>query len=403
MKKSLLVIFLFGASIITFAQESLQFSGQIRPRYIIDGRDFNSNTSLSTFGEMRSRLAAEFTPTDDLTAFFQIQDSRTFGTEPGTISNTGNLDIHQAYIQVNRLFDLPVNLKAGRMEASYGTERIMARNNWNNIGRSFDGVTLQIDFCTVCDTKLDLFAFRIVESGLPEDTLDENLIGAFAELQFLKGHKLQPFAIYRNSNRTSYPFNAFSVGTYLVGDIGGFSHSVEFIYQFGEEINDGPKTLAAFFAGYNADYTFKAKLKPWFGAGIDYYSGDDNLRDNEYKEFDRWFGAGHKYLGYMDYFPRNTLGVGLMDIHAKAGLKSIGKLRIKSAFHLFNSAQEYTLYNGSTSNKFGMEIDLVLTYDYNDYLDFELGGGLFMPGKIFEEQFGDDLATWFYLMAVVDL
>ncbi len=385
------------------AQETFELSGQIRPRFILDNKDFNGSTDFNSFGEMRTRVGVKFTPSDDLILFFQPQDTRTFGEEPSTISNTQNLDVHQAYFQVNNLFDLPVNLKAGRMEASYGTQRIMSMNNWNNVGRSFDGVTLQIDFCTPCEMKLDLFAFRVGESGMVDDSLDENVIGGFAEMKIFEDHKLQPFVIYRSSSSSSYPFNAFAAGAYLIGSINGFSHQAEFISQFGDEREDGPQSLSAFFFGYNASYTFNAELKPWLGGGIDYYSGDDDLTDNEYKEFNRWFGAGHKYLGYMDYFPQNTFGIGLMDLHIKAGLKLIDKLNIKSALHIFNSAEDYTLADNSKSNKFGTEFDIVLTYDYNDYLDFEIGGGLFLPGKIFEENLGKDNSTWFYMMAVVDL
>ena len=403
MKKIVSLILLVLVPILNFAQENLEFSAQLRPRLILDNKDFNSKTDFNSFSEMRTRVGVKFTPSDDLVLFFQPQDSRVFGTEPGTVSNTGNLDVHQAYFQVNDLFDLPVNLKAGRMEASYGTQRIMSKNNWNNIGRSFDGVTLQIDFCTPCEMKLDLFAFRVGESGMVDDSLDENVIGAFAETKIIEGHKFQPFVVYRSSTSNSYPFNAFSVGAYLTGSIGGFSHQAEYISQFGDEREDGAQSLSAFFAGYNAKYTFNSDVKPWLGAGVDYYSGDDDLTDNEYKEFSRWFGAGHGYLGYMDYFPRNTFGTGLMDLHVKAGLTLIEKLKIKSALHLFNSAEDYTLADNSASNSFGTEVDLVLTYDYNEYLVFELGGGLFLPGEIFEENFGSDNSTWFYMMAIVDL
>ena len=276
-------------------------------------------------------------------------------------------------------------------------------NNWNNIGRSFDGVTLQIDFCTVCETKLDLFAFRVAEGGLVDDSLDENVFGAFADMQILKSHKFQPFVVYYNSASVSYPFKSFSIGAYLTGSIGEFSHQAEFITQFADAENDSSQSLSAFFVGYNAAYKFGGELKPSLSAGIDYYSGDDNLADKEYKEFNRLFGAGHKYLGYMDYFPKNTFGVGLMDLHAKMGLQPIEKLNILTALHLFNSAEDYTLADNSKSNKFGTEIDLVLTYDYNDYLDFQLGWGLFLPGKIFEEKLGPDNSSWFYIMAIVDL
>jgi len=404
MKRSIKYILLFLTIVLTIpAQENLEFSAQIRPRFIIDNKDFNSNTGYNSYGEMRTRVGVQFTPSEDFKGFFQAQDSRTFGSEPGTISNTGNVDIHQAYFQVNNLFDLPVSLKAGRMEASYGTQRIMSKNNWNNIGRAFDGITLQIDFCTVCETKLDLFAFRVAETGIVDDSLDENVLGAFADMQILKNHKFQPFVLYYNSTAASYPYNLFTIGAYLTGNIGAFSHQAEYITQFASEQEGVKKSLSAFFVGYNATYKFGGNVKPSVSAGVDYYSGDDNQADDKYKEFSRLFGAGHKYLGYMDYFPKRTFGLGLMDMHIKGGLQPAEKLNLLAALHLFNSAEDYTLVDYTTSNKFGTEIDLILTYDYNEYLDFQFGGGLFLPGKIFEEKLGKDNSTWFYMMAIVDL
>jgi hypothetical protein len=403
MKKIIFFLVILTLSSHIFSQDNLKFSAQIRPRFIIDNKDFNSYTSFESYGEMRSRFGIQFKPTKGLSLFFQVQDSRTFGEEPGTISNNKNLDVHQAYLQVNNLFNLPLNMKAGRMEAAYGTERIMSKNNWNNIGRSFDGLTLQISICTTNKSYLDLFAFRVGERGFPEDSLDENVLGIFADLQIFEGHKIQPFIVYRSSASASYPFNAFSVGTYLTGKINNFSHQAEFISQFGEERENGEQTLSVFFAGYNAAYKFNCEKQPYFSAGIDYYSGDDDLTDNKYKEFSRWFGAGHKYLGYMDYFPNNTFGIGLMDLHIKAGLLLFEKLGLNSAVHIFKSAEDFTLFNNSISSNFGTEIDVVLTYDYSTNLLFEMGGGLFLPGAIFEEKLGADNSTWFYIMAVADL
>lgn len=398
--KKVILFFLFIVAVLN-AQERLDFSAQIRPRFIIDNRDFNSNTGFHSFGEMRTRVGLSFIPNENVSAFFQIQDSRTFGEEPGTISNLKNLDLHQAYFQVNNIFELPVNLKAGRMEASYGTERIMARNNWNNIGRSFDGITLQIDLSMKCDFKLDLFAFRVAESGLPEDSLDENVLGAFAELGFIKGHKLQPFVVYYTSTSPAYPFNVYSPGVYLTGNIERFEHQAEFICQFNAGNEDIDTDLSAYMIGYNATYNFQSGVKPFLSTGIDYFSGNDGTGD-EYNEFSRLFGAGHKYLGYMDYFPKNTFGFGIMDMHIKAGMKPVDKLSLKTALHIFNSAEEAGLSSGTTSNSFGTEIDLVVNYKYNSYVTFEGGAGLFLPGEIFKERIGEDNSTWFYLMGIFD-
>ena len=401
MKKTLFFILLV-VSIIS-AQENVKFSAQIRPRYIIDNRDFNNDIALNTFGEMRTRVGMEFQTHENLSVFFQVQDSRTFGEEDGTISDLSNLDVHQAYLKVDNLFKLPVSLKAGRMEASYGTQRIMSVNNWNNIGRSFDGVTLQVDFCLECELKVDLFAFRVTESGLEDDSLDENVLGAFSELDFFEGHKLQPFIVYYSSTSASYPFNVFSPGFNLIGRIGNFDHQAEFIYQFNQGNEEADVDLSAFLVAYNATYTFDSAVKPYVSGGVDYLSGDDDLTDNEYKEFNRLFGAGHKYLGYMDLFPKNTYGVGLMDMHVKAGLKPDDKLTLRAALHIFNSAEDYELFGGSSSKSFGTEIDLTGSYKYNSYLTFEGGASLFAPGDIFKETMGEDMSTWFYLMSTVNL
>ena len=55
------------------------------------------------------------------------------------------LILHQAYFSVNKLFDLPLNLKLGRMELSYGPQRLIGAVGWHNVGRSFDGGILQLN------------------------------------------------------------------------------------------------------------------------------------------------------------------------------------------------------------------------------------------------------------------
>ncbi|MCF8430758.1 MAG: alginate export family protein [Melioribacteraceae bacterium] len=396
----LLFVLLFVATIQ--AQDLVNFSGQIRTRLILDGRDFNSSTGMNSFSEMRSRFGVKFSPRKNLSAFFQVQDSRVFGSEPATISNTANLDLHQAYFLVDNLFDLPLSLKLGRMEASYGTQRIMSKNNWNNIGRSFDGLTFSWQINND-KSKIDLFAFKLAETSKLDDLNDETLIGAFADLKFISNHDFQPFVLYRTSAAASYPFNAFAIGTYLDGTIENYFHTAEFVYQLGDEIENGPKSLNAFFVGYNLGFNFNHNLKPQLSAGIEYYSGDDNLTDNTYKEGNRWFGAGHKYYGYMDFFPSNTNGLGLADIHLKTNFSPLQKMKLQAAFHIFNSSADYTLINGSTSRNFGNEFDLVLNYKYDENVDFQIGSGLFFPGEIFKETKGNDTATWFYFMGIVNL
>jgi hypothetical protein len=64
---------------------------------------------------------------------------------PGTVTRRGSgpeadaIDLNQAYLWVGNP-SFPLSLKVGRQELSYGEERLVGVNPWNNIGRTFDAV-----------------------------------------------------------------------------------------------------------------------------------------------------------------------------------------------------------------------------------------------------------------------
>jgi len=139
--------------------------------------------------------------------------------------------------------------------------------------------------------------------------------------------------------------------------------------------------------------------------GIDYISGDDNPGDGTYGAFHTLYATNHKYYGFMDYFtnlPQHTWQLGLSDLHFGVGLKPIAQGGFTAVYHIFNSAQDYTLSDGSTSNSFGSEVDLTFKYHYNRQVLFVAGASYFTPGAIFKEKKGSDQSDWFYLMTIVN-
>src|SRR5258708_4844218 len=74
-----------------------------------------------------------------------------------------NLDLQQAFVTLGNLKELPLSLKVGRQELSYGEERLVGAYGWNNIGRVFDAakVRWKRDWLTA-----DFFVSRPV---IPED------------------------------------------------------------------------------------------------------------------------------------------------------------------------------------------------------------------------------------------
>lgn len=399
MKKTLLLITVFILASTAFAQNGLDVSAQIRARHQINNKGFNSDLSGNRFSELRTRLGLNFSPIENITGFVQLQDSRVYGTEPNTLTGIDNIDLHQAYFSVNNIFDLPFNLKLGRMELSYGPQRLIGAVGFHNVGRSFDGGVLQLKTKKI---DVDFFTAQTNESFEDGDTNDFSLFGAYGNLMIDNNYKIQPFIIgemLKGSETSRY-----TLGLYINGKVGGLSHEVEGAYQLGSAAKD--VDIAAYMFALNFKYSLKTPVEPAIGVGIDYLSGDNGQDTDKYKVFNTLYATNHKYYGFMDYFldiPNHTYGLGLMDLHVKAEVSPADKFKAALAFHMFNANEDFTLADGQTSTSFGSEMDLTLIYSYNNSVKFQGGFSLFSPGEIFKQTEGEDSATWGYIMAVVNL
>ena len=400
MKKTLFTLLIFMINLtITVAQSQIDVSAQIRPRLQMNNKDFSSDIAAENFTELRTRLGVKLSPARNISGLIQIQDSRVYGTEPSTLASTDNIDLHQAYFEVKKLFSLPINVKLGRMELSYGPQRLIGAVGWHNVGRSFDGGVIQL---TTNKVDIDFFSAQTNEERQVGDTNDFSLMGAYGNLKLSKNYKIQPFVI--GEIETGTDFNRYTIGIYINGNLGDFSHEVEGAYQLGS-INENVD-IAAFMFALNLKYNFDLPSKPAIGGGVDYLSGDDGEDPEKSKVFNTLYATNHKYYGFMDYFlniPAHTLGLGLMDVHVKAEILPFNKFKAALAFHMFNANADFTLSDGSTSTSFGSEVDLTLIYTYNSAVKFQGGFSLFSPGDIFKQTRGEDMSTWGYLMAVVNL
>ncbi len=403
MKKVTFLILLFSLIFSGFAlaQDNIKVNAQIRARSQVVDTDFNSNTAFNSFTELRSRLGVKFTPSANLTGFVQIQDSRVSGTEGGTLSDSKNLDLHQAYFNIKNIFKLPFNLKIGRMELSYGAQRLIGSVGWHNVGRSFDGSVLKL---VTKPVDIDFISARVNESGLVGDSLDQYLFSAYGNLKVVEKLNLQPFVIAEKTNRIDFTRVTIGLHVSCKDKKKAFQHELDAAYQLGTQKTD--QDISAFMAAFNLGYTFNTKIKPMLGAGVAYLSGDDGADASKYKVFNTLYATNHKFYGYMDYFlniPKHTYNLGLMDIHGKASIVPFEKFKLALAYHMFNANADYKLIDGNTSTSFGSEIDLTLAYKYSSNVKFVGGFSFFTPGDIFKETKGVDSSMWSYVMAIVNL
>jgi hypothetical protein len=404
MKKIIFIVLTltFVLNVDLAAQEKWKLSGQIRQRFEMDDKDFDSETNSNNFNLLRSRLGITFAPEEDVTAFFQVQDSRTFGEETSTLGDgsADNIDLHQGYIKIKNLFDLPVDLKAGRMEVNFGPQRLVGAVGWHNIGRSFDGVIFNL---RGKDYSVDFFNFDEVEQLEVGNTGDQNVLGAYGDFKLANSHKTQAFLIWQKRNPTE-SLSRYTLGFYANGKFGNLRHETEFAYQGGKLTSGGTELdVRALMAALNLGYT-SGNMTITLGA--DYLSGDSDPGDDKFKVFDTMYATNHKYYGHMDYFlniPVHTFGLGLLDTHAKLSVISRAKTTARAAFHLFKANQDDTIPGGSGARDFGSEIDISVSHKYTGNVSFVVGGSVFFPGKIFKERGREDTSTWIYVMSTVNL
>ena len=348
---TLIISFLFSSFVI--AQEGLKVTAQVRPRMEINNKDFNADTKANSYTYLRTRVGLQLMPAENLGGFIQFQDSRVYGENSGTLAATDNIDLHQAYFCIKKLFNLPLDLKVGRMELVYGSQRLIGAVGWHNVGRSFDGGMLTLNTKPI---SIDFVKARLNESGMAGDEEDNNLYAAYGKVKCEK-MKIQPFVISEMKKETD--FARHTLGIYLAGKMGALSHEIEAAYQMGSMSED--VDIAAYMFTANLNYKLGMSMSPVLSAGVDYLSGDDGEDETKYKVFNTLYATNHKFYGFMDYFlnlPVHTYGKGLMDMHGKLNLTMpCKKTNVGVAFHLFNSTADYTLADETTSTSFGSEID----------------------------------------------
>ena len=107
-----------------------------------------SNGVADQFIQQWARLGLNYAVSPDVDTFFQMQYAKNWGannspssaTDPNTLTSLG---IRQAYIVIRNLGVVGLSIKGGRQLIVMGNQRLFGSFDWNNIGFSFDGVTLQ--------------------------------------------------------------------------------------------------------------------------------------------------------------------------------------------------------------------------------------------------------------------
>ena len=119
----------------------LKVTGQYRGRV----EDWNSGFSVAdSYYLNRLRLQADVSPSNWFRAVVQVQDARTadYSLKVAPAGMYNQLDVRLGFVDV-RHKQSGSTFRGGRQEFNFGEGRLVSAGDWGNVGRSFDGGSVQ--------------------------------------------------------------------------------------------------------------------------------------------------------------------------------------------------------------------------------------------------------------------
>ena len=400
LKKLLFLALALSFANMLFSQglaEGWKFSGHSQIRGELDSKDFNFKSPMNSFTLMKTRLGVEKTFENNFKFFVQMQDSRVWGMEGATLTDTKNVDLHQGYVEMGNLFNSDFSLTVGRKEISYGSQRVIGPNGWNNVSRAFDGVNVKYKSEGFW---IDAFRYTInaqnnLAVGYPYTSkmdVTYSLYGLWANIAMSPKTKLDVYGLY-DADLTKVgvdnKYEKYTAGVTYWGNYGELSTTVDAIYQGGTytAAANTPLDISAYLITFKLQYDAKP-----FTTSIhaDIHSGTSaeeiaKGKDAKYQIFDAPHGSKHIFYGGMDYFntsANNMVEYGLMDIYLRLIHKEADSpFSAQLDAHYFMSQNPYTIA-GEEKSDLGIEFDLLLNYQVAKGIGFELGNCVMLPGEV---------------------
>ncbi|MBI5125305.1 MAG: alginate export family protein [Planctomycetes bacterium] len=298
---------------------------------------------------------------EHLRTFVQFQDSRYWGWEGkngdtflqpvgfNTTSPNNRIDIHQAYVDVRKLFNPNLVFRIGRQEIKWGTpgpgdpgDRMIGDFGWSNIGNTFDAVRIMWDterygaesFASVLrkreaptstsgaatnlanrhDDDRHLFGGKFTMKKLiPQGTLELMYLNDQDDqaADSAENPGLTATRINERGTRKNRDLEVHDGGFRVVGKIKkAIDYFTETHYQLGKFRGRNHEALATAVGG---GYTFdKVMWKPRLGYEFDWSPGDptpaghfhadgtQKFTGNKHRTFHNFYPTNHPLYGYAD-------------------------------------------------------------------------------------------------------
>lgn len=363
-----------------------------------------------SFVLLRVRPHLDARPIEGLRIFIQPQFSRAFAQEESTIASTIDepggavpsannvFDLHQGFIEFEKIGGSIVTVKIGRQELIYGDERLVGAFGWSNIGRSFDAAKIRLAWEKFWVDGF--FSWNEKAAG------NEYFGGVYSSWKIRPEMTLDLYSLLLRDNdgdgsatvtgQTLDTTGGRFAGTLLEEKI---DYNLEAAVQLGKTEPNSHLAYAGHAAG---GYTFDAAWRPRLGVEYNFASGNDP-GTTRVERFNNLFPTNHDKYGYIDFASWRNIH----DIVASVGIKPVKGLLLKLDYHLFLlpepadgmfRASGAPLRAGAAGASIlaGHEIDFFGKYQWNKWVGFLWGYSLFKGGEFFSDTGTNGTAHFLY-------
>jgi len=378
-----LIKFLFILIFVNLSySENMKWFGNLRYRTLQD-KDAIENT-WSSYSEMRSRLGFSF-ERQKIVSSFILQESKVIGKGDnfsGVTTRPLSPFFYEVSFKIKDLLSENEIYQFGRFELALGNQRIISKNNWNNVGRTFEGFLYSGNLYK--KNRAIVFSLGLNEQVSEEndDSKDSWLNGIYysTTIKQLENSSLE---FYYLDLKDSIDINSYATaGSRIDANLNQFNLEGEFAIQTSSNISSQLLSL---------NISYKPKKISWLDKisfGYDYISGDDSTT-TKLEGFSKYFGARHKFHGFYDYSDHKSF----MDNEHKG----LNELNIKAVLDLFFDSKLFISIHNFKSNThekdYGNEIDFVLKKNLSSLLSLESGFVFYSPSS----NENDDVLPFSYL------
>jgi len=369
--------------------------------------NFDFNASRKDNGNLifqRLKLNARAVSGDKYEVFLEGMDLQVGSYHIKKTDQADDFDLHQAYLRMNGLAGLPLDVKIGRQELKYGKGRLVWAAVWSNRINHFDEAVLHYK---AKNFYADLFSGLRVgydDNNFNRPNTHEMLNGLYMGYQSDKKSPLVEAYFLSNLDTDSlHNLERLTAGLRIQATIlQGIVCDLEVPYQFGK---DATRDVRAYAIHFDAGRSFDLPWNPKVNLTYNLATGDKNPGDNKTNTFIPLYQSTHEPYGVMDFFRWQNM----QEAAAEITLSPHKKWKIIPATNFFWLENNLDSWYDSSGKKLrtdttgnaglyvGQEASLLVKYDLNDNIKLESGYAHFFSGPYVKDTGPNDDADWLYL------